>query len=96
MIAAAKALVLAFALGGLFSAGAVATGTVDIPLEQARLIHEDHLGANSTLPDAATNGQQTALDHIVANQEKWVAEHPLGHDDNETDDDVDEVEIDED
>jgi hypothetical protein len=90
MIAAAKALVLAFvAVTGVGATG-VATGAIDIPLQKAIDIHEDHLGENSTMPGQSQKGQQNALDHLLSNQEKWLASHNMTHvpddDLNETDD----------
>ncbi len=72
MLAAVKVLILAFAVTGVSAAG-VATGVVQTPLSKAIDIHEDHMGANSTLPQQAMKGQQNALDHLMKNQERWVA-----------------------
>lgn len=80
MIASAKALVLAFVMSGAFSGGAMMAEDHPMPLEQAKEIHEDHLGADSTLPDQAIKGQQTAYDHIVSALEKWLEKRTSGHD----------------
>ena len=89
MIAAAKALVLAFvAVTGVGATG-VASGAIDIPLQKAIDIHEDHLGQNSTMPEQSQKGQQNALDHLLENQEKWLARNITQDPDddlNETDD----------
>lgn len=90
MIAAAKAIVLAFvAVAGVGATGVVA-GAVHIPMQKAIDIHKDHLGQNSTMPEQSHKGQQNALDHLLSNQEKWLASHNVTHvpDDelNETDD----------
>ena len=88
MIAAAKALVLAFvAVTGVGATGVV-TGAIDVPLQKAIDIHKDHLGANSTMPEQSQKGQQNALDHLLENQEKWLARNVthVPDDDNETDD----------
>ncbi len=86
MLAAAKVLVLALAVTGVSATG-VATGVVQTPLLKAIDIHEDHMGANSTLPQQAMKGQQNALDHLMKNQERWVAGNHtwVPDDDNETD-----------
>ena len=87
MIAAAKAIVLALvAVGGIGAAG-VAAG--DVHLQNAIDIHKDHLGANSTMPEQSHKGQQNSLDHLLENQEKWLARNitQVPDDDlNETDD----------
>jgi len=88
MFVAVKVLFLAFAVTGVAATG-VATGVVQTPLTNAIEIHEDHLGANSTLPDQAIKGQQNAYDHLIKNQDRWLAQNhtwmPDDHD-NETDD----------
>jgi len=75
MLAAAKVLVLALAVTGAGTAS-VATGMVVVPLTKAIEIHEDNLGTDSPLPDQAMKGQQIAYDHIMKNQERWLAKHP--------------------
>jgi len=87
MIAAAKAIVLALvAVGGVGAAGVVAG---DVHLQNAIDIHKNHLSENSTMPDQCEKGQQNALDHLLENQEKWLARNiTQDHDDdlNDTDD----------
>jgi len=87
MLAAAKVLILALAVTGVSATG-VATGVVQTPLTKAIEIHKDHL-QNSTMPEQAMKGQQTAYDHLLKNQDRWVAKNhtwmPDDHD-NETDD----------
>lgn len=75
MIALLKVVIVAFAVTGAAGSG-VAASVVKIPLENAIQVHEDHMGDDSTLPDQAMKGQQTALDHLRANQERWLANHP--------------------
>jgi len=75
MLAIAKVLLLAFAVSGVAVTGAAATG--HIPLEQAKQIHEKHLGPDSKLPEQAMKGQQNAYDNIVANQDRWLADHNM-------------------
>ena len=88
MLAVAKVLFLALAVTGVSATG-VATGMVQTPLTNAIEIHEEHLGTGSTLPDQAVKGQQTAYDHLMKNQERWLAKNhtwmPDDHD-NEADD----------
>ena len=91
MMAAVKAIVLALvAVTGAGAAG-VATGVVSLPLQNAIDIHEDHLGENSTMPEQSHKGQQNALDHLLDNQERWLASHNAtqmpDNDLNETDED---------
>ena len=86
MIAAAKAIVLALvAVTGVGTTGVVVG---DIHLQNAIDIHKDHLGANSTMPEQSHKGQQNSLDHLLENQEKWLARNitQVPDDDNETDD----------
>jgi len=88
MLATAKVLFLALAVTGVSATG-VATTVVQTPLSHAIDIHEDHLGANTTLPSQAMKGQQNALDHLMKNQERWLANNHSwmpDDDDNETDD----------
>jgi len=90
MIVAAKAIVLALmAVTGVGATGVVA-GVVHLPMQKAIDIHKDHLGPNSTMPDQSQKGQQNSLDHLLSNQEKWLASHNVtqvpGDDLNETDD----------
>lgn len=87
MLAAAKVLMLALAVTGVSAAG-VATGAIQTPLSKAIDIHEDHMGANSTLPQKAMKGQQNALDHLMKNQDRWIAGNHtwVPGTDNETDD----------
>ena len=72
MLAIAKVLILAFAVTGVAGTG-VATGVVHMPLQHAIDIHKNHLGENSTMPEQSTHGQQNALDHLMENQERWLA-----------------------
>ncbi len=86
MIAAAKAIVLALvAVTGVGATGAVVG---EIHLQNAIDTHQDHLGANSTMPEQSHKGQQNSLDHLLENQEKWLARNitQVPDDDNETDD----------
>ena len=66
-------LMFAMALAGVSAGSGMTEISMHIPLEQAKEIHYVHLGDNSSLPDQATNGQQNSLDHIVHNQERWLA-----------------------
>jgi hypothetical protein len=88
MLAVAKVLFLALAMTGVSATG-LATGVAHTPMTKAIEIHKDHLGTNSTLPQQAMKGQQTAYDHLMKNQERWLAKNhtwmPDDHD-NETDD----------
>ena len=70
-MAAAKVLMLALAVTGVTATGVV-TGVVHIPLEKAIQIHKDRFGPDSNMPEQSLKGQQTALDHLVANQERWT------------------------
>lgn len=80
MAAVAQALVLALAATGV--AGATITG---LPMEKAIEIHKNHLGPDSKLPEQAMKGQHSALDYLIKNQDRWVAEnHTAVPDDNET------------
>lgn len=74
MMAGIKALIFALVLTGAGGTGVVA-GMEKMPLERAIQIHEDNLGQNSTMPDKCLKGQQTALDHLRQNQERWLANH---------------------
>jgi hypothetical protein len=89
VIAAAKALVLAFvAVTGVGATGVVA-GAIDVPMQKAIDIHQDHLGQNSTMPEQSQKGQQNALDHLLSNADKWLSRNvtQLPDDElNETDD----------
>lgn len=86
MIAVVKALMLAFAVSGVAVTG-VAAGVSHLPMQKAIDIHKNHLGQNTTMPDQSLKGQQNALDHLVHNQERWVATNHTAepdHDMNET------------
>ena len=72
MLATVKVLFLALAVTGVSVTG-VAAGETQTPLTKAIGIHEDHLGADSTMPQQAIKGQQNALDHLNMNEDKWVA-----------------------
>jgi len=87
MFVVAKLLFLAFAVTGVAATG-IATGAVQTPLSNAIEIHEDHLGVGSVMPDQCTKGQQTAYDHLMKNQERWLAKNHtwMPDDDDETDD----------
>jgi len=89
MIAAAKAMVLAFvAVTGVGATGVVA-GVIDVPMQKAIDIHKNHLGENSTMPDQSHKGQQNALDHLLSNADKWLSRNVTQEPDdelNETDD----------
>ncbi len=89
MLAAAKVLIVALALTGAVGGG-VAAGAVHVPMQKAIDIHKEHLGANSTMPEQSKHGQQNSLDHLLSNQEKWLASHNVtsapDDDLNETDD----------
>ena len=88
MLAVAKVLFLALAVTGV-SASGVAMGAVQTPLTNAIEIHEDHLGMDSPMPQQSTKGQQTAYDHLMKNQEKWLAKNHTwmpGHGHDKTDD----------
>lgn len=80
MIPAFKAFVLTLAIAGVSVSGVAADG----PLTKAIDIHEKHLGEDSRLPEPAMKGQQTAYDHLVENQNRWMQNHA-----NETADDDD-------
>ena len=92
MLAVAKVLFLALAVTGVSATG-VATVVVQTPLTNAIEIHEDHLGADSTLPQQAMKGQQTAYDHLMKNQERWLAKNHtwMPDDDHNETDDLDDV-----
>jgi len=72
MFVIAKAALLALAVMGVAATGAVA-GVVHVPLQKAIDIHKEHLGQNSTMPEQSTPGQQNALDHLMENQQRWMA-----------------------
>ena len=85
MLAIAKVLILAFAVTGVAGTG-VATGVVHMPLQHAIDIHKNHLGQNSTMPEQSRHGQQNALDHLMENQQRWLAKpHNETADVNDTD-----------
>ena len=86
MIATMKAVMLALVVTAAAGTTAVAAG-VDLPLQKAIDIHRDHLGDNSTMPEKSIKGQQNALDHLLLNQERWVAnqQNMTQYDDNDTD-----------
>jgi len=88
MLAVAKVLFLALAVTGVSVTG-VAAGEIQTPLTKAIEIHRDHLGADSTMPQQSVKGQQNAYDHLMMNQDKWIAKNHTwmpGPDHNETDD----------
>ncbi len=78
MLATAKAVLVALALTGVVGTG-VAAGEVHLPLQKAIDIHKAHLGDNSTMPEQSQKGQQNSLDHLLANQEKFLANHNVTH-----------------
>ena len=92
MLAIAKVLILAFAVTGVAGTG-VATGVVHMPLQNAIDIHKNHLGENSTMPEQSTHGQQNALDHLMENQQRWLA-NPHNETADVNDTDVEQPEID--
>jgi hypothetical protein len=77
LIATAKALMFALAIAGIAAGEGLTGAGDDVPLEQAKQIHHELMGDDSRLPDQATKGQQTAMDHIVLDQERWLAKHDL-------------------
>jgi len=89
VIAAAKAIVLAFvAVTGVGATG-VAAGAIDVPMQKAIDIHQDHLGQNSTMPEQSHKGQQNSLDHLLSNADRWLSKNITQAPDdelNETDD----------
>ena len=87
MLATMKTVMLALVVTGAAGTTAAATGMIEMPLQKAIDIHQDHLGENSTMPEKSINGQQNALDHLLENQERWVAnQQNMTHaDDNDTD-----------
>lgn len=87
MLATMKAVMLALVVTGAAGTTAAATGIIEMPLQKAIEIHQGHLGENSTMPEKSMAGQQNALDHLLANQERWNAnQQNMTHDDdNETD-----------
>ena len=74
MLASLKVLFLMSAVLGVAATGAAGVNA-DAPMSKAIDIHEDHLGADTTLPDQAIKGQQTAYDHLMKNLEKWIAKN---------------------
>ena len=60
------------------------------PMHKAIDIGKQHVGPNSTLPAQSHDGQQNAFDHLLQNQDKWLASHNATQvpddDGNETDD----------
>jgi hypothetical protein len=74
MLLAVKALVLVLVVSGVGATGA-SIGMVSTPMDKAIDIHERNLQQNSTLPVQSLKGQQTALDHLMHNQERWLAKH---------------------
>jgi hypothetical protein len=81
MIVLLKALVLAFAVAGISGTGA-ATELAHAPMQKAIEIHESHLAQNTTMPEQCLKGQQTAIDHLMKNKERWLAgNHAWEHDD---------------
>lgn len=74
MILAVKALVLVFVISGVGAAGA-SIAAESTPMDKAIDIHEKNLKQGSTLPTQSLKGQQTALDHLVHNQERWLEKH---------------------
>lgn len=81
MLVSTKVLFLAFAVVGV-AAGA---GAVNSPMMKAIQIHEDHLGADSTMPDQAIQGQQNSLDRLMDAQERWLAGNHTMEDEPEDD-----------
>ena len=59
---------LALAVTGLAGAGVAA-----LPMDKAIEIHKNHIGPDSKLPQQAMKGQNNSLDHLLKNQERWVA-----------------------
>jgi len=92
MFVVAKLLFLAFAVTGVAATG-MATGAVQTPLSNAIEIHENHLGMDSIMPDQATKGQQTSYDHLMKNQERWLAKNHtwMPDEDHKETDDLDDV-----
>jgi hypothetical protein len=88
MLAVAKVMIVALALTGVAGTG-VAAGVVHVPMQKAIDIHKSHLGDNSTMPEQSQKGQQNALDHLLSNQEKWLASHNVTQ---TPDDDLNETE----
>jgi len=74
MLLAVKALVLVLAVSAIGAAGA-SIATVNTPMDKAIDIHERNLQPNSPLPVQSLKGQQTALDHLMHNHERWLAKH---------------------
>jgi hypothetical protein len=68
MVGVAQALVLALAVTGL-----AGVGVAGLPMQKAIDGHNDHLGPDSKLPEQAQKGQQNALEHLLENQDRWVA-----------------------
>jgi len=75
MIPLLKVVIVALAVTCAAGSGVTASA-VKIPLDNAIQVHEDHMGDESTLPHQAMKGQQTAIDHQRAAQERWLANHP--------------------
>lgn len=75
MIPLLKVVIVALAVTGAAGSGVTAS-VVKIPLENSIQVHEDHMDQDSTLPEQAMKGQQTAIDHLRVNQERWLAKHP--------------------
>lgn len=88
MFVIAKAVLLAMVVTGVAATGTVA-GVVHLPMQKAIDIHKGHLGQNSTMPGQSTHGQQNSLDHLMENQQRWMAKphnETADHDElNETD-----------
>lgn len=81
MIAAYRALMFAFVISGAGMSGA-AFGLDHAPMQKAIDIHKKHLSTDSPMPEQSTQGQQTAIDHLVRSQERWLsAEHEPEPDD---------------
>lgn len=74
MIPAFSAMFFALSLVGAGGMGVVAE-MGKVPLDKPIEIHEEKLGQDSTMPDQCKKGQQTALDHLRWNQERWIANH---------------------
>ena len=87
MLGFAKAFLVVVAVSGIAMTGAGAAGFVQLPMERAIEIHEDHLAYDSPMTDQSTHGQQTALDNLRFNQEKWIAKHLDDMQEPEDDDD---------
>jgi hypothetical protein len=77
MLGFAKAFLVVFAVSGIAMTGAGAAGIVQLPMERAIENHLDHLMSDSPMPDRSSHGQQTSLDQLRLNQERWIAKHAV-------------------